>query len=627
MEIKKRNRSELKSFFVKNAIPTEGEFAELIEGMLNQKDDGIAKLPGSPLSIEASGDAASQKKTINLYTNFSNADPDWVLSLNPRSDPAKPATAKPGFSLSDNAGNSRLFVDQSTGSVGIGTVTPGAKLDVSGNIFAGNSDIYFTKTDHNHSGIGNTAGYAAIENAKSHDALMILGRSGTDKGRAVKLWDYLQVNGSMDVTGTLSFGSSVRQMLNLYNLDYGVGVQSSTQYFRTAKNFAWFKGGAHHNGELNPGGGTVQMVIKDGNVGIGTSDPKRNVHIDSGGQIALGQSNSVVTDSQAGIYWHGGDDYAIHRTPGAWTAPTYQQLRMDWPTGIILAPGTGNNAGYEKSYVEITQGKGLRVTQGNVGIGEINPADSLDVSGGARFLSGSNPVRFTSAWSNFPAGAIDRAEISNDTGSYKTLMIIGNRSDNASIRRVSVWDRLEVNGTLIVNPGGVGNFVFETMSGLDHIGSTYVMRPHATYHGSIGHPSYLIRNMYVHDLWYNYDKKHSDMNIKKNIRSIPSSFSDLLKLKGRLYDIRESAKAPGEPKEALKNRLGFIAQEVKEVFPQLVSFNEEDQSYYMEYDGIIPIIVEAIKEFKTQSDQKNNDLQGMIEAQNLEISRLKAHRN
>lgn len=47
----------------------------------------------------------------------------------------------------------------------------------------------------------------------------------------------------------------------------------------------------------------------------------------------------------------------------------------------------------------------------------------------------------------------------------------------------------------------------------------------------------------------------------------------------------------------------------------------------MEYDGIIPIIVEAIKEFKTQSDQKNNDLQGMIEAQNLEISRLKAHRN
>ncbi len=32
---------------------------------------------------------------------------------------------------------------------------------------------------------------------------MILGRAGTSKGRYVKLWDYLQVNGDMDITGRL----------------------------------------------------------------------------------------------------------------------------------------------------------------------------------------------------------------------------------------------------------------------------------------------------------------------------------------------------------------------------------------------------------------------------------------
>jgi len=208
MEINKRNRAELKSFFVKNAIPTEGEFADLIDGTLNQKDDGIAKLPGSPLTIEASGDGASQKKAISFYKQFSDPNPSWVLSLNPRSDPDNPATAKPGFSISNAAGSSRFFIDESTGNVGIGTNNPGARLDVRGNIFAGNSDIYFTKTDHNHSAIGNAAGFAAIENARNYDALMILGRAGTTKGRYVRLWDYLQVNGSMDVTGNVGIGVS-----------------------------------------------------------------------------------------------------------------------------------------------------------------------------------------------------------------------------------------------------------------------------------------------------------------------------------------------------------------------------------------------------------------------------------
>ncbi|HEX2926981.1 MAG TPA: tail fiber domain-containing protein [Ruminiclostridium sp.] len=90
------------------------------------------------------------------------------------------------------------------------------------------------------------------------------------------------------------------------------------------------------------------------------------------------------------------------------------------------------------------------MASGNVGIGTLNPGDKLDVSGWTRLLSDSNPIRFTSVWSGFPDLAPNQAEICNDTTNYKTLMIVGNKSGNQG-RKVSIWDRLEVNGTLNVN--------------------------------------------------------------------------------------------------------------------------------------------------------------------------------
>ncbi len=64
----------------------------------------------------------------------------------------------------------------------------------------------------------------------------------------------LTVSGDLSVTGSVSFGSQVRQMLNLWSTGYGIGVQNLTQYFRSDANFAWYKGGSHNDEELNPGG-------------------------------------------------------------------------------------------------------------------------------------------------------------------------------------------------------------------------------------------------------------------------------------------------------------------------------------------------------------------------------------
>ncbi len=122
------------------------------------------------------------------------------------------------------------------GNVGIGTTAPGFKLDVNGTAQLGqtrfsNSDIYFTNTTHNHTGIGNTAGYAAIENAANYDALMILGRAGTSKGRYVRLWDYLQVNGGMDITGKVGIGVTEPA----YQLDVNGTIQAAVFLYSSDK--------------------------------------------------------------------------------------------------------------------------------------------------------------------------------------------------------------------------------------------------------------------------------------------------------------------------------------------------------------------------------------------------------
>lgn len=88
---------------------------------------------------------------------------------------------------------------------------------------------------------------------------------------------------------------------------------------------------------------------------------------------------------------------------------------------------------------------------GNVGIGVPSPNDKLDVAGNLRILTGSNPVRITAGWTGFTDAVTNQAEISNDTGTYKTLMIVGNKSNDGATRRVSVWDRLEVNGNANVS--------------------------------------------------------------------------------------------------------------------------------------------------------------------------------
>ncbi len=66
----------------------------------------------------------------------------------------------------------------------------------------------------------------------------------------------------------LYFGSSVRQMINLYGTDFGIGIQTATQYYRSNSLFCWFVGGVHSDSSCTPGGGYLAMVLSSGGLSV-----------------------------------------------------------------------------------------------------------------------------------------------------------------------------------------------------------------------------------------------------------------------------------------------------------------------------------------------------------------------
>jgi hypothetical protein len=61
-----------------------------------------------------------------------------------------------------------------------------------------------------------------------------------------------------------------------------------------------------------------------------------------------------------------------------------------------------------------------------------------------------NGIKLSKGWTSYPDDKTDGAEISNDINSFKTLMIVGNKSAG-SVRKVGIWDQLDVHGNLNVD--------------------------------------------------------------------------------------------------------------------------------------------------------------------------------
>ncbi len=199
-----KSRSALRSYFVKNAIPTESNFAEFIDSVPNARDDGLVKGPGEPLNIEASEPDNGQKRALNFYWDFAEDHPHWILSLNPRAKATDPSTARPGFSIGDNKGLSRLFIDRETGNLGVSTINPAAKLDITG----GQGNLTTTEGDIR---VGNEA-------LRFKLGVTLTGRFGGDVR--------IRAEGG---TNRMMLGSGTEDVLTVQNGKVGVGTTNPSE--------------------------------------------------------------------------------------------------------------------------------------------------------------------------------------------------------------------------------------------------------------------------------------------------------------------------------------------------------------------------------------------------------------
>ena len=93
------------------------------------------------------------------------------------------------------------------------------------------------------------------------DTLGNIGIGTPSPTQKLHVYGNIRAGSSLYVDGSTYYGASIRQMINLFNDDYGIGVQGNTTYFRSGNDFQFYRGGTHNNNEGNAGGGTKLLSI------------------------------------------------------------------------------------------------------------------------------------------------------------------------------------------------------------------------------------------------------------------------------------------------------------------------------------------------------------------------------
>ena len=331
------------------------------------------------------------------------------------------------------------------------------------------------------------------------------------------------------------------------------------------------------------------------NVGIGETSPQATLHVKNG---TTNQLRIESTGGEADVHFLG-------------------DAGVTWQAGTNNA-GNGSTSGNQFYIYDSAYRLTVQSGSGNVGVGTSSPQSKLEIENGYN-LSLSQPGFIGIGGATGRNITIDRDDIqgrNNGSAAQIDLQYFGGDlsacvgGGNVGIGIASPSQKLHVNGNLKV----AGSYIYGAGSQYAFIGDSptssggVTITPHAPNYGTLGTPSYYWDDAYVSEFYYQTQYTFSDRRVKQNIQPMESALEKVMLLKGVTYDINTD-KHPfyqnlkEDEVENTKNIMGFIAQDIQEVFPGMISENDESGFLMVKnYEQLFPVLVEAVKELKLEND-------------------------
>jgi hypothetical protein len=250
----------------------------------------------------------------------------------------------------------------------------------------------------------------------------------------------------------------------------------------------------------------------------------------------------------------------------------------------ITATGGGGGGGGEESYWSQTSA-GIH-TLSNVGVGTTNPTSALTIQGDANISgvttsSGGFVGNLTGNLTGDVTGTAttstnsNNTNITNDTSSssihYPTFVsnVSGFRPQKVTSSRLTFVPSTGTLGITSINCSGTITVGTLIAASVDYNGNVSIT-------GDLD---------VLGDI-----SSSSDINLKENVKTVENSLETINSLRGVSFDWKENG----------RSSYGIIAQELEEVLPELVKSGEVKS---VNYNGLIGVLIEAIKELKAEVEE------------------------
>jgi hypothetical protein len=534
------------------------------------------------------------------------------------------------LSIASSLGTPYLRV-RGDGNVGIGTTSPSERLEVS-NTYRDNTSGLFTavvsSTTSQATGYGGSIGFQGVytgTSLTSFGSIMGAKENSIDGNTAGYLALFTRTNAAANIermritsAGNVGIGTtSPTQKLSIGGVGSAISFDttgaSGTSLIQTVLDYELsIKNNRGTSSEIRVGNDVLNFFTNSsermrinsaGNVGIGTTSPSSLLTVngetrilagnslnfnrpDNGAasSILMNSSNQLVFTSPSGATFTGnvGIGTTSPQSPlhiiAASSADnalfqewSYTSASTDIYSLMLKQTVTANVVRYNFSMVNNSTAYDnmLVFDRGNIGIGTTSPGYKLDVqSGSVRFLSGnsSNPA-----------------------------LIIG-----------------EAGGAGTTNQGtlqfGDANSNFKIQGGNDYVGMIFTVgseRMRITSGGfvNINNTANTTYQLYVNGTIYATGDviAYSDASVKTNIKTIENPIQRIMKSRGVLYDRTDIDS---------KDNMGFIAQELEEQFPELISTDDKGVKG-VKYQNAVAVLFEAIKEQQNQINELKTIINGI----------------